>query len=233
MYIIPAASSPNQKMLGGWLYRRVQLSIVPSICQKCDILVTNVTLLVPFYAKRRELVLEKLAGPVKPESPMEEPGSISNERTFWRKQWGGVFLTSHLQSCHPPWIVLRRLAYFMSRVTGQQQRHTLKFLIQLIKWHNTAFNVLSLVEVLLRLLVAFLKLYHNCDHLEKLVDCFLGTLSIPHRTHLHVGVGQPRVSDDSGTAVNDLHSCWHWSYPAGNSARQKHHKPCPRSPSPP
>lgn len=73
MYIILAASSPNQKRLGGWLYRRVQLSIVPSICQKCDILVTNVTLLVPFYAKRRELVLEKLAGPVKPESPMEEP----------------------------------------------------------------------------------------------------------------------------------------------------------------
>lgn len=88
MYIIPAASSPNQKRLDGWLYRRVQLSIVPSICQKCDILVTNVTLFVPFYAKRRELVLEKLAGPVKPESPMEEPGLISNERTFWRKQWG-------------------------------------------------------------------------------------------------------------------------------------------------
>lgn len=64
----------------------------------------------------------------------------------------------------------------MSRATGQQQRqHTLKFLIQLIKWHNTAFNVLSLVEVLLRLLVAFLELYHNRDHLEKLVDCFLGT----------------------------------------------------------
>lgn len=236
MYIIPAASSPNQKRLGGWLYRRVQLSIVPSICQKCDILVTNVTLLVPFYAKRRELVLEKLAGPVKPESPMEEPGSISNERTFWRKQWGeGVFVTSHLQSCHPPWIVLRRLAYFMSRATGQQQRqHTLQFLIQLIKWHNTAFNVLSLVEVLLRLLVAFLELYHNSDHLVKLVNWSLPCPSDTRSaTHLHVGVGQPRISDDSGTAVNDLHSCWHWSYPAGNSARQKHHKPCPRSPSPP
>lgn len=62
---------------------------MPSICQKCDILVTNVTLLVPFYAKRRELVLEKLAGPVKPESPMEEPGSISNERYLFGESNGG------------------------------------------------------------------------------------------------------------------------------------------------
>lgn len=89
MYITPAASSPNQKRLSGWLYRRVQLSIVPSICQKSDILVTNVTLLVPFYAKRRELVLEKLTGPVKPESPMEEPGSISNERYLFGESNGG------------------------------------------------------------------------------------------------------------------------------------------------
>jgi hypothetical protein len=80
----------------------------------------------------------------------------------------------------------------------------LKFLVQLADRNDHTLDVLAVIQVLLRLLVAFFQLDFHGDHLHKVSQCETTCVSSRIYAYLHVGVGQPGIADDGRAAIDDL-----------------------------
>jgi hypothetical protein len=86
---------------------------------------------------------------------------------------------------------------------------TLKLLVQLADRNDHTLDVLAVIQVLLRLLIAFLQLDFHGDHLRKVSQsvlkcCEMTSVSSRIYAYLHVGVGQPGIADDGRAAIDNL-----------------------------